>query len=91
MSAPLSQGAAIRLVARRELRERLRDRSFVVSTLITIGILAAVLFLPRLFGGDDTYQVAYAGPRADTMQTVASSSSSTRTPAGSFKSPTCSG
>jgi ABC-2 type transport system permease protein len=30
-----------------------------------------VLFLPRLFGGDDTYQVAYAGPRADTMQTVA--------------------
>ncbi|GAB3412061.1 ABC transporter permease [Flindersiella endophytica] len=71
MSAPLSQGAAIRLVARRELRERLRDRSFVVSTLITVAILAAVLFLPRLFGGDDTYQVAYAGPRADTMQTVA--------------------
>lgn len=71
MSAPLSQGAAIRLVARRELRERLRDRSFVVSTLITVAILAAVLFLPRLFGGDDTYQVAYAGPQADTMQQVA--------------------
>lgn len=71
MSEPLSQGAAIRLVARRELRERLRDRSFIVSTAITIGILAAVLFLPRLFGGDDTYQIAYAGPRADTMQTVA--------------------
>lgn len=71
MSEPLSPGAAIRLVARRELRERLRDRSFIVSTAITIGILAAVLFLPRLFGGDDTYRIAFAGPQADTMQAVA--------------------
>lgn len=71
MSAPLSFTQATRLVARRELRERLRDKSFLVSTLLTIGILSVVLFLPRLLGGSETYEVAYAGPQAAAMERIA--------------------
>jgi ABC-2 type transport system permease protein len=71
MSAPLSFTQATRLVARRELRERLRDKSFLVSTVLTVAILAVVLFLPRLLGGDQTYDVAYAGPRAQAMEQLA--------------------
>jgi ABC-2 type transport system permease protein len=44
----------IRLTARRELVERTRrDRSFLISTLVTLAILFAIIFLPRLFGADD--------------------------------------
>lgn len=67
MSAPLTMFQATRTVARRELTERLRDKSFWVSTVITLLILGVVLFIPKLFGGDDTYRVAYAGPAADQL------------------------
>ena len=44
----------IRLTARRELVERTkRDRSFLISTLITLAILIAIIFVPKLFGSDD--------------------------------------
>jgi ABC-2 type transport system permease protein len=44
----------IKLTARRELVERTRrDRSFLISTLVTLGILFAIIFLPRLFGAND--------------------------------------
>jgi ABC-2 type transport system permease protein len=44
----------IKLTARRELVERTkRDRSFVISTLITLAILVAIIFVPKLFGSDD--------------------------------------
>jgi ABC-2 type transport system permease protein len=44
----------IKLTARRELVERTRrDRSFLISTLVTLGILFAIIFLPRLFGASD--------------------------------------
>ncbi|MET9023613.1 ABC transporter permease [Actinopolymorpha sp. NPDC004070] len=67
MSAPLSLSEATRTVARRELTERLRDKSFWFSTALTLVILGVVLFLPKLLGGDDTYRVAYAGPAADQL------------------------
>ncbi|WP_445151811.1 ABC transporter permease [Baekduia sp. Peel2402] len=45
---------AIRTVARREIRERGRDRSTLISTLVTLVILAGVVVLPTLVGaGDD--------------------------------------
>ena len=46
MSAPLGAGAAIGLVARREIRTQLRSRTFLVGLIITIVILVgyAVLF-----------------------------------------------
>jgi ABC-2 type transport system permease protein len=44
----------IKLTARRELVERTkRDRSFLISTLITLAILVAIIFVPKLFGSDD--------------------------------------
>ncbi|MGW0226904.1 ABC transporter permease [Actinopolymorpha singaporensis] len=67
MSAPLSMSEATRTVARRELTERLRDKSFWFSTVLTLVILGVVLFLPKLLGGDDTYRLAYAGPAADQL------------------------
>jgi ABC-2 type transport system permease protein len=58
---------AVRLVARREFTERLRDRSFLISTAITVLILLAVAVLPRLlgFGDEPTFDVAVTGPRAE--------------------------
>jgi ABC-2 type transport system permease protein len=47
----------IKLTARRELVERTRrDRSFLISTLVTLAILFAIIFVPRLFGSDDPKQ-----------------------------------
>jgi ABC-2 type transport system permease protein len=51
------------LVAQRELRERLLDRAFVVSTGISLAIVLAVVLLPRAlgFGDPDHYRVGVAG------------------------------
>jgi ABC-2 type transport system permease protein len=44
----------IKLTARRELVERTRrDRSFLISTLVTLAILLAIIFVPKLLGADD--------------------------------------
>jgi ABC-2 type transport system permease protein len=45
---------AVQLVARRELTERVRERSFVIGTGISILIIALVVVLPPLFGFEDT-------------------------------------
>jgi ABC-2 type transport system permease protein len=55
----------IRLTARRELVERTRrDRSFLISTLVTLAILFAIIFLPRLFGANEPqeFDVGLVGP-----------------------------
>jgi len=45
---------AVKLVARRELTERVRERSFVIGTGISIIIIALVVVLPPLLGLGDT-------------------------------------
>ena len=52
--------SAVRLVARREVTERVRERSFLISTGITFAIVAIVVALPPLFGfgGPSEYTVA---------------------------------
>jgi ABC-2 type transport system permease protein len=57
---------AIRLVARREIVERSRERSLWVSTGITVLVLAGVLVLPSAlgFGGATSGTVAVVGPDA---------------------------
>jgi ABC-2 type transport system permease protein len=58
----------IRLTARRELVERTRDRSFLISTAVTVVILAAVIVLPKLLGGDsDTFDVGLVGPASQRL------------------------
>jgi len=54
MSGNRSTFDGIRLTAWREVVERTRrDRSFLISTLVTLAILCAIIFLPRLFGSDN--------------------------------------
>jgi ABC-2 type transport system permease protein len=49
---------AVALVARRELRERIRERSFLISTGVNIVIIVAVVVLASLISGETTYKVA---------------------------------
>jgi ABC-2 type transport system permease protein len=54
----------VKLVARRELSERIHERSFLISTGITLAIVVIVLLLPTLlgFGGPNEYTVAAGSP-----------------------------
>ncbi|MEA2189703.1 MAG: type transport system permease protein [Solirubrobacteraceae bacterium] len=64
---------AAALVARREIVERIRDRSLLISTAVTLAILAAILLIPPLIGigGTTTYKVAVAGPQAEQVARAA--------------------
>jgi ABC-2 type transport system permease protein len=66
----MSGRSAIALVARREISERIFEKSFILSTVITLVVIAAVAVLPSAlgFGGRDEYSVAVADPA---MQLVA--------------------
>jgi ABC-2 type transport system permease protein len=60
----------IRLTARRELVERTRrDRSFLISTLVTLAILVAIIFVPKLLGSDDPteFDVGLVGPASQPL------------------------
>jgi ABC-2 type transport system permease protein len=53
----------IRLVARRELVEQVRAKSFLISTGITLLILVGIIVVPRLFGvgRPETFDVGVVG------------------------------
>ncbi len=57
---------AVALVARRELTERVRERSFLIGTALSIMIVALVVLLPSAlgFGGDDEYTVGTTDAQA---------------------------
>ena len=50
---------AVSLVARREITERVFEKSFVIGTIITLVVIAAVAILPQAlgFGGQDEYKI----------------------------------
>ena len=63
----------IKLTARRELVERTRrDRSFLISTLVTLAILIAIIFVPKLLGSDDPteFNVGLAGAASQPLGPV---------------------
>ena len=63
---------AIALVARREITQRTRERSFLVSTVFTLVILAAIVVLPNLLGLDENSQtVAVASPQGERVARAA--------------------
>ena len=66
--------SSVRLVAQRELRERVRERSFLVGTCVSIAIIALVVVLPPLLGFDeeDRYTVGTVGPQAAEIGRAAS-------------------
>lgn len=55
---------AIRLVARREIVERVRERSFLISTSVMALIVVVVVVLSSVFGGDGTSDVGVSDPAA---------------------------
>lgn len=59
--------AAVTLVARREIVERVRDRSLAISTAVTIAILAALIGIPALLDldGERRFSVVAAGAQAE--------------------------
>ncbi len=65
------------LVARREITERVRDRSFIISTIVGVVLLGAFAFVPRLLGlGDpDEFVLGVVGDGssalADTVEAAA--------------------
>jgi ABC-2 type transport system permease protein len=72
MSRALSFREAVFLVARREFMQRVRDRSFFVSTAITIGIIVLVIVFPKVLNfGADEYAVAFVGPDGAAIQAAA--------------------
>jgi len=68
----LSRRQAVTLIIRRELRERTRQRAFVVSTGITLLIVLAIAIVPGL-GGDDgpqKFDVGVVGAPAEQLVTA---------------------
>jgi ABC-2 type transport system permease protein len=57
----MSARDAVRLVARREITERSREKAFAVSTGINIVIIVAVVIIASVVGGDgETYEVGWS-------------------------------
>ena len=65
----MSRWAVIRLVAGREIRERVRSKAMRISTGVTLLLILAAATLPGLIGDDGptTYDVGVFGPRADLL------------------------
>jgi ABC-2 type transport system permease protein len=62
----------VRLVARREIEARLRQKGFVIGSLIGIAVVLIGSVLPGVLGGDSTphYNVAVTGPDAAALKTT---------------------
>jgi hypothetical protein len=53
---------AIGLVAWREIRERLRSKAFLASTVLILALVAGSAFLSRAIAPEQTYDVAVTAP-----------------------------
>lgn len=64
---------AVSLVARREIVERTRDKSFVISIVVFLGIIGAFVAVPRLLGlgGPEQYRVGTVGPESEALAAIA--------------------
>jgi hypothetical protein len=62
----MSGRQAVALVARREITERIFEKSFLISTLITLVVIGAVAILPNALGlgGQDEYTISVSRIRA---------------------------
>lgn len=61
------------LVAGRELRERGRSKAYIISTIVTLIILAGAIVIPSLIGGDETtYEIGVVGEGGQSIIDTAS-------------------
>ena len=70
----MSNWTAIRLVAEREVRERGRSKAFIVSTAVSVVILAAIVVIASTVAGDDdrpSFDVGTVGERPAEVAAVA--------------------
>jgi ABC-2 type transport system permease protein len=68
----MSRWAAIKLVTRREIVERVREKAFLYSTAVSLLLIAGVAALPALIGDDDGgYDVGFVGVASSEIQEVA--------------------
>ena len=58
----MSGRRAITLVATREIRERLRSKAFIASTLLIVALLAVSAVIGRLFDPQQTFDYAVTAP-----------------------------
>ncbi|MEU4569831.1 ABC transporter permease [Micromonospora sp. NPDC023956] len=58
---------AVRLVAAREIRVKLRDKTFIWSTIVFLMIAAAATVLPGIFGGGPSSVAVVQGPAATAL------------------------
>lgn len=58
---------AWRIVARRELVERVREKSFAISTAVTLVILIAVIVISSVLGGDDAFELGVVGQGSESV------------------------
>jgi ABC-2 type transport system permease protein len=56
--------AAVQLVARREIVERVRERSFLISTSVMAAIVVLVVVLGSVLGSDNSYDIGVSDPAA---------------------------
>jgi ABC-2 type transport system permease protein len=59
---------AVTLVARREITQKLREKSFLISMAVTVAIIVAVAALPPLFGAGDPKQYTLGATDAESQQ-----------------------
>ena len=78
----MSAREAVRLVARREIVERVREKSFLIGTGISLAIILLVVLLPNLlgFGGRDAYTITALTPDARPVAEAAIRSATRSTP-----------
>jgi len=71
----MSDRRAMMLVARRELSERIRQRSFQISTAIIVGLVAVAAILAGVLGGDDveSFDVGASGAESSAIVRTARS------------------
>ena len=69
----MSGRQAVALVARREITERIFEKSFLIGTLITLVVIGAVAILPNAlgFGGEDEYTISVSDPGAQAVADAA--------------------
>lgn len=76
MTTSTNRPGLVRLVAQREMGDRIRNRTFIVMTLLTAMVLVGFTVGPTLFGGDDgptTLRLGVAGePHPSLIETLQS-------------------
>jgi ABC-2 type transport system permease protein len=66
---------AIRLVAEREISVRLTDRTFVISTAISLAVIVSVILVNAAITSDESYTVGYVGSGARSVAEFVETSS----------------